>query len=105
MRMASFVFLAVQLDSLARTLLFSMENVCTVSWLCSPTVVGLTLFLCSLNHVVVCRVSRPNDWHTLCVRHVRSPQHQYVPQTSQQDPTGTPERPHPRCEKVRYHMN
>ena len=49
MWMASVIFVAVQLDSLARTLAFSREKECLVSCQCSPTAVGLSLFLCSLN--------------------------------------------------------
>ncbi len=47
--MASFTFLAVQLGSLDSIFAFSRENECPVSWQCSPTAVGLSLFLCSLN--------------------------------------------------------
>ena len=47
--MASFTFLLCQLDSRVSTLVFFMDTECPVARQWSPTPVGLSRFVCSLN--------------------------------------------------------
>ena len=47
--MASFTFLLCQLDSRFSTLVFFMDTECPVARQWSPSAVGLSRFVCSLN--------------------------------------------------------
>ena len=49
MYMASFTFLLCQLDSRVSTLVFFMDTECPVAQQWSPTPIGLSRFVCSLN--------------------------------------------------------